>query len=176
MKRDEEALELADRVHKSLVRQLGPGDLETCNAAIILGDSLMYTGKYAEAEELQIETLRHVERVVGKDHPMFMEGTFSLAFIYRKQGEVDKAIEMFDRTLEARRRVLGAKHPKTMETIHALGKMYMRKGELERAESLLEEAAELRGNVLGDDDYYTLKSKEKLEAVRKQQQMGAAMI
>ena len=126
----------------------------------------MYTKKFDDAEKLQRETLRHVERVGGKDHPNYMEGTFSLGFIYRKQHRIEEAIEMFDKTLEARRRVLGDRHPKTMETMHALGKMYMNSGKLQTAERLLQEAADLRCEVLGEDDYCTLKSQTKLKAVR----------
>ncbi|KAL8697194.1 MAG: hypothetical protein Q9201_007252 [Fulgogasparrea decipioides] len=97
--RDDEALDLADRFYKSLVCQLGPDDLQTCNTANELGDSLMYTEIFDEAEKLQFKTLRHVERVGGRDRPKHMGGTFSLAHIHREWNRIVEAIEMFDKTL-----------------------------------------------------------------------------
>ncbi|KAI4200813.1 MAG: hypothetical protein LQ346_002294 [Caloplaca aetnensis] len=94
MKHGDEASGLVDRIFSSLVRQFHPEDPETCNAAVIFGSTFMYAGYLAVAEESQLETLAIEEIVVGKKHPTYVEGMFSLASIYRRQGRLTQAIAM----------------------------------------------------------------------------------
>ena len=55
-------------------------------------------------------------RVLGEDHPDTLGSLNNLAFLYKSQGQYDKAEPLYVDCLAKRQRVLGDRHPHTVMT------------------------------------------------------------
>ena len=83
-------------------------------AAHYLAWALRDMGRYAEARELDEDTLARCRRVLGEDHPDTLASANNLAIDLRMLGEHQAARELDEDTLARRRRVLGEDHPDTL--------------------------------------------------------------
>ena len=73
-------------------------------------------GHYAEARELDEDTLARCRRVLGEDHPDTLRSASNLAIDLSYLGEYQAARELDEDTLARRRRVLGEDHPDTLRS------------------------------------------------------------
>ena len=71
-------------------------------------------GRYAEARDLDEDTLARRRRVLGEDHPDTLTSANNLAIDLRNLGEYQAARELDEDTLARHRRVLGDDHPDTL--------------------------------------------------------------
>jgi hypothetical protein len=71
-------------------------------------------GHYADARDLDQETLDRRRSVLGEDHPDTLDTARSLASDLRELGEVRAARDLDQDTLNRSRRILGEDHPDTL--------------------------------------------------------------
>jgi hypothetical protein len=114
------AYDLARQLHKNRLDQDGPDHPDTLNAANAVAAVLQEMGRYAEARELDEDTLTRARRVLGEDHPDTLVSAYNLAIDLRHLGEHEAARELDEDVLSRRRRVLGEDHPATRRSVHNL--------------------------------------------------------
>ena len=74
---------------------------------------------------------------------------YNLGFLYRNQGKLAAAEQMYGRALAGFEKVLGAEHTSTLDTVHNLGALYRSQGKLAAAEQMYERAPAGREKALG---------------------------
>jgi tetratricopeptide (TPR) repeat protein len=121
-------------------------------------------GRTAEAVELDEETLRTRERVLGPGHPDTLRSRNSLAASYLDLGRHQEAVQPFEEILRIRDRVLGPGHPDTLQSRNNLAGGYLDLGRHQEAVELHEETLRTRERVLGPEHPYTLQSRNNLAA------------
>ena len=76
--------------------RLGADDENTQEAALYLAWALRDMGRYAEARELDEDTLAHRRQMLGDDHPYTASSLSHLADAYRQAGRTDEAIALLN--------------------------------------------------------------------------------
>ena len=77
----------------------------TLMAAHYLAWALLELGRYAEARDLNQDTLERRRRVLGDDHPDTLNSAHNLAVVLRELGDVQAARDLDQDTLARHRRV-----------------------------------------------------------------------
>ena len=109
------AYDLARDLHQRWCERLS--DDETALVmALDLAWALRNISRYAEARDLDQDTLSRTRRVLGEDHRMTLTAACNLANDLYQLGELQAACDLNQVALDGRRRVLGADHPDTMAT------------------------------------------------------------
>ena len=80
----------------------------------------------------------------------------NLGNLYRDQGKLDKAEQMYIRALVGRETELGVDHTSTLDTVNNLGAIYCQRGKLDEAEQMYIRALAGREKALGTDHIATL--------------------
>jgi tetratricopeptide (TPR) repeat protein len=115
-------------------------------------------GRYAEARDLDEDTLARRRRVLGEDHLETLRSATGLAIALRSLGEDQAARELDEDTLARYRRVLGEDHPDTLISAGNLAVDLRALGEHQAARELDEDTLARRRRVLGEDHPHTLTS------------------
>jgi tetratricopeptide (TPR) repeat protein len=74
-----------------------------------------------------------------------------LGLLYRDQGKLAEAEEMYVRALGGFEKALGAEHTLTLTTVNNLGNLYRDQGKLAEAEILFRRATQARATFLGPE-------------------------
>lgn len=82
-----------------------------------------------------------------------------------REGDVERAQQLFDMEYTATRRGLGEDHPGTITSVNNLGAVLGLRGDLAAARSLFEHALEVRGKALGEQHPDTLTPLNNLAAI-----------
>jgi len=96
--------------------------------------------------------------VYGSNHPTAIYYAVRLADIYSCQGDLDRAIALFEPTMQTALSTLGERDPVTMRAHHNLGKAYLARGDFDKAEQHITAAHKARREVLGAKHPTTLRS------------------
>ncbi len=150
--------DLAGHLHKLWSEQFGFDSIPSLNAATALAQALQVMGRYAEARDLDQDTLDRRRRVLGADHPSTLVSANNLAVDLRALGEVQTARGLDQDTLDRRRRVLGADHPSTLVSASNLANDLRALDETPTARDLDQDTLERRRRLLGTDHPSTLNS------------------
>ena len=142
--------------------RLGEDHEHTLMAAHYLAWALLEMGRYAEARDLNQDTLDRRRRVLGEDHPDTLNSAHNLAIDLRKLGEVQAARDLDQDTLDRHRRVLGEDHPSTLRSATNLAVDLRELGEVQAARDLDQDTLDRRRRVLGEDHPNTLISASNL--------------
>jgi tetratricopeptide (TPR) repeat protein len=142
--------------------RLGDDHEHSRAAALYLAWALQDMGRYAEARELDEDTLARSRRVLGEDHPGTLTSANNLANKLRDLGEHQAARELDEDILARRRRVLGEDHPDTLLSANNLAVDLTNLGEHQAARELGEDTLARRRRVLGEDHPDTLTSASNL--------------
>ena len=154
---------------------LGPDHPDTLAAAGALAAVVFKQGRYDEAEQRCLDTLKRQRRVVGREDPEALRTANVLANVYNRQGRYDEAETLYHEVLEARRRTLGPDHRETTSSVFNLGALYWTQGRYDDAEPLFLETVAIRRRTLGDDHPDTLNSLNNLgNLYQRQGQLDAA--
>ena len=156
------AHDLAAQLHQHWRGGLGEDHENTWGIVIHLAWALRNMGHYAEARELDEDTLARKRRVLGDDHPRTLNSANSLAIDLRSLGEHQAARDLDEDTLARKRRVLGDDHPDTLNSANGLAAALGSLGEHQAARDLNEDTLARRRRVLGDDHPDTLASANNL--------------
>ena len=155
---------LAVGLHQHWRDRRGDDHENTLTVTHYLAWALRDMGRYAEARELDDDTLARYRRVLGDDHPDTLGSASSLAFDLSNLGEHQAARELDEDTLARYRRVLGDDHPYTLTSATALAHDLRNLGEHQAARELNEDTLTRYRRVWGDDHPYTLTSAGNLAA------------
>ncbi len=156
--------DFAAHLHQAWRERLGDDDQSTLATAAYLAWALRATGLYAEARDLDQETLDRARRVLGEDHPDTLFTADNLARDLRLLGDHQAARDLVQDTLARRRRVLGEDHPHTLTSANGLARDLRLLGDLPTARDLHQDILARRRRVLGDDHPSTLSTAGNLAA------------
>jgi len=105
---------------------------------------------------------RHVERVLGAEHPDTLMFRNNLAIGYKELGRTAEAVKLDEETLKIKERVLGAGHPDTLSARSNLAIGYLAFGRTADAVKLWEETLKIMERVLGAEHPDTLSTRGNL--------------
>ncbi|KAL4947836.1 hypothetical protein BDW69DRAFT_189826 [Aspergillus filifer] len=142
-------------IHKLLLLVTVAEDLEShtdlhrlCNimeSLILLNDTTIIEtivtdpailGVVGALEELQVEVMETMKRVLGPEHPSTLTVMGSLAATYQKQGQLKEAQGLQVQATEVMKRVLGPEHPSTLASMDKLASILMCQGRANEAENI----------------------------------------
>jgi tetratricopeptide (TPR) repeat protein len=155
--------DLARDLRQGWLERLGHDDRQSLAVARYLAWALRDLGRYAEARDLDQETLDRNRRVHGDDDPSTLTSAASLAIDLSRLGDPQAARDLDQDTLDRRRRVLGEDHPDTLDSANNLASDLSQLGDLQAARDLHQDTLNRRRRVLGDDHPDTMTSTHNLE-------------
>ncbi|KFY96250.1 hypothetical protein V500_02532 [Pseudogymnoascus sp. VKM F-4518 (FW-2643)] len=129
-----------------------------------LGESSRITGKYAEAEAMDRQTVQLQEAVLGKNHPVTLTCMNNLAASLELQGKYAEAEAMHRQTLQLQETVLGKHHPDTLASMVGIAASLQLQGKYAEAEAMHRQTLQLQETVLGKDHPDTLTCMNNLAA------------
>jgi hypothetical protein len=92
-------------------------DEERLQLASRCATTLSSDGRYEEAEELQVQVMQGMKRVLDDEHPDTLTSMGNLASTYWNQGRWDDAEKLDVQVMETRKTKLGADHPDTLSSM-----------------------------------------------------------
>jgi hypothetical protein len=158
------AHDLAAALRQHWRDRLGDDDENSLTVVGYLAWALRDMGHYAEARELNEDTLARRHRVLGEDHPDTLASANNLGNDLRNLGEHQAARELDEDTLARLRRVLGEDYPDTLRSASYLAVDLRNLGEHQAAREQDEDTLARRHRVLGEDHPNTLASANSLAA------------
>jgi hypothetical protein len=150
------AYDLASGLRQQWRDRLGGDDEHTLLVARSLAWALVTMGHYAEALDLDRDTLDRKRRLLGEDHPSTLYSAINLAANLRHLGRHAEARDLAQDTLDRSRRLLGADHPDTLYGSNILAANLRELGEVQAARDLDQDTLDRSRRVLGDDHPNTL--------------------
>ena len=154
--------DLAQRLHQSRLRELGPDAPGTLRVTAALAATARLLGRFEEARELNEDTLVRCRRVLGDDHGFTLGAADNLASDLISLGDYQAARALQEDIVSRRRRKLGDDHPATLDSVSNLGISLSATGQHQAARELNEDILARRRRVLGDDHPDTLESANNL--------------
>lgn len=130
----------------------------------IVGFALVYseTGKYKQAEELQVQVLEARKKEFGGAHPDTLTSMRNLAMTYSGQGLWKEAEELKVQVLAAREEESGKAHPYTLTSMNNPATTYSRQGRWKEAEVLQLQVLAVCKKDLGETHPNIMSSMEQL--------------
>ena len=126
--------------------------------------TLQQQGKLEEAERLQRQALKGLQRTLGPEHPGTLLALGNLGITLVQQGKLEEAEQVERQTLEAKQRTLGAEHRGTLVSLNNLAATLQQQGKLEEAERLQRHILGARQRTLGHEHPDTLRVLARLAA------------
>ena len=117
-----------------------------------LGDACHERGDIVDAIRIYIEATNVWRIVYYEDSSSGLDYAHSLhnlGVLYRKQGELDKAMGAYQNSLHLRLSILGAFHVDVAQTYHNIGIVHCEKGNLDEAMKSYAKALKVREELLG---------------------------
>jgi tetratricopeptide (TPR) repeat protein len=131
--------------------------------------ALYIDGQYNEAEELQVQVMQTMKRVLGDEHPSTLTSISNLALTYESQGRWKEAEELQVQVIQTTKRMLGDEHPDTLTSMNNLALTYNSQGRWKEAEELQVKEMQTTKRVLGDEHPSTLTSTSNLASTYRNQ-------
>ncbi len=150
------AYDLASSLRQQWRDGLGGDDEHTLLVARSLAWALVTMGRYAEARDLDQDTLDRKRRLLGEDHPSTLYSAINLSANLRHLGRYAEARDVAQDTLDRSRRLLGEDHPDTLYAANILAANLRELGEAQAARDLDEATLNRSRRVLGEDHPNTL--------------------
>ena len=155
---------LASDLREQWRERLGDDDEHTLEVVQCVAWALWDMGRYADARDLDQDTLQRRRHLLGNNHPDTLTSASSLAADLHRLGEVRAARDLNQDTLQRRRRVLGEDHPKTLFSASNLALDLRELGEVSAARDLDQDTLQRSRRALGDDHPGTLSAADNLAA------------
>jgi tetratricopeptide (TPR) repeat protein len=138
------------------------GDEERMQLASRCAIALHSDGWYGEAEELFMQVMQTMKRVLTNEHPDILSIMHNLASAYITQRRWKEAEELFMQVMQIRKRVLSDEHPDILSSMRNLATTYNGQGRLKEAEELEVQVMQMSKRVLSDEHPDTLLSMRNL--------------
>ncbi|KAF1936942.1 hypothetical protein EJ02DRAFT_357955 [Clathrospora elynae] len=87
----------------------------------------------------------------GEERETVLGAIHQLGNLYKDQGKLREAEQMYERALRGREEALGPSHTSTLSTVNNLGSLYADQGKLREAEQMYERALQGYKEALGED-------------------------
>jgi hypothetical protein len=71
-------------------------------------------GRWKEAEDLQVQVMETIKRVLGPEHPSTLTSMNNLAFTWKGHGRDREALKLMEECMAVASRILGTTHPNTL--------------------------------------------------------------
>jgi tetratricopeptide (TPR) repeat protein len=117
------------------------------------------------AETLYYRTQAILEQQIGPEHDNLMELLHGLALLYRKQGNYERATELFHHVLSTYESRHAFRYYRIAETQHDFAMLRHLQGDQEQARSLYEQALRTRLEIFGPDHPLTRETQECLTSL-----------
>jgi tetratricopeptide (TPR) repeat protein len=150
------ALDQARTVSEQLQGLLGPDHDHALEAANTYAVALRGVGRFAEAREIDEDSLARERRLHGDDYRGTLVSASNLAFDLRRLGEYQAALELAQETLARRTRLLGQDHPDTLDTACNHADILFAMGDYPRARDMWADALPRMRRTPGPDHPNTL--------------------
>ena len=155
---------------QALLVVMGPG----AQAADILDlmrriGELSKADRYADAVPLGQQLVAETARLAGDDHPMTAIAIFTLADLYRLQGQLDEAEPMLLRVLAIREKAFGPEHREVAQVLASLSHVAIDRAQYPLAEHFLQRAKTIREREFGSDHPDTIMTVVGIARVRHRQ-------
>ena len=82
----------------------------------------------------------------------------NIGYVYKNNGNLDKALEYYEKAIAISENILGKEHPSTALSYNNIGLVYHSKGDYDKALEYYEKAKDIREKVLGKEHPYTASS------------------
>jgi tetratricopeptide (TPR) repeat protein len=148
--------DLASNLREHWRGRLGDDNVYTLTATAYLARALRDMGRYADARDLDQDTLERRRQTLGPDHPDTLGSAIGLALDLRALGDVQAAHDLDQDILDRKRRVLGAEHPDTLNSANNLAIDLRVLGDVQAAHDLDQDTLDRRRRILGPDHPDTL--------------------
>ncbi|KAI5365711.1 hypothetical protein J4E82_011248 [Alternaria postmessia] len=139
-------------------------DEERMRLASKCATTLFRDGRYDEAEELFVQVMQTMKRLLTTEHPATLTSMANLAETYRNQGRWKEAEELQVQVMQTMKRVLATEHPSTLSTMTNLAETYRNQGRWKEAEELQVQVMQISKRVLTGKHPRTLTSMNNLAA------------
>lgn len=116
-------------------------------AGYILNSSV---GQYRDSTQLLQHALDMVKDEYGEEHHNTLAIKTNTALTYKRQGDLDKALQLEKQVYEIRKRTLGNEHNDTLASMMNIAETLWEQGDNKGARALEEEVLETRRRILGD--------------------------
>ena len=125
------------------------------------GRVYMAQGKYGEAVAVYEDILESRSRVLPHDDALQLHLQHSLATAYRNNGQLDKAIQLFEHVVKVREGLAQDDYDKLVSQ-YELARSYRENRQINKAIQLLEHVVKIRETSLGEDHPSRLNSQHQL--------------
>jgi serine/threonine protein kinase/tetratricopeptide (TPR) repeat protein len=156
--RDAEVVALLEDGLRRATVALGGRDDLTRRIANDLAIVYQGTGRYEEAEDLYVESLRIDEERFGRYHPDTLASQQNLGSLYRELGRFEEALPLYLASNRGAIKSFGEEHPTSLRYLSNLALLYSDMERFEEAEPLSRRALELREELLGEENPTTIVS------------------
>jgi hypothetical protein len=78
---------------------------------------------------LKVQVMETRKRKLGQEHPSTLTSMNNLAFTWRGQGKVNKALELMEICVKSRKKILGVDHPLTQSSLETLNWWYEKRSD-----------------------------------------------
>ena len=156
--RQQEAMELREKVLDARLRKLGSKHPNTLKAMTKLARNYQKLGRRHDAMELGEKVLEARQGTLGNEHPDTLRAMHDLAISYSYLGRKHEAMELIEKVLEASQRSLESEHPDTLNAMNNLAISYSSLGRSQEAMELREKVLEAKQRTLGSEHPDTLRA------------------
>ena len=125
------------------------------------GRMYMAQGKYGEAVAVYEDILEKRSRVLPDDNASRLNSQHGLAVAYRRNGQTDKALQLFEHIVKVRERLAEDDHAKLLSQ-HELALSYDQNGRISEAIQIFEHVVKIRETSLAEDHPDRLNSQHEL--------------
>ncbi|KAJ7812563.1 acyl transferase/acyl hydrolase/lysophospholipase [Mycena olivaceomarginata] len=122
------------------------------------------TGRYQEAEPLEVTVLDRQKQLFGANHPDTLTAMANLATTYHQLGRYQEAEPLGVTVLDKRKQLFGANHPSTLDAMANLAATYRQLGRYQEAEPLEVTVLDKRKQLFGANHPDTLSAMANLAA------------
>jgi hypothetical protein len=152
------ANDIASGLHQHWRERLGDNHEDTLAAATYLAMTHRAIHRYADARDLDQDTLDRRRRILTADHPETLFSAITLALDLYELGDLRSAHALARHTLDRCRQVLGADHPNTLSCAITVAGALRALGEVQAARNLDQDTLDRGRRALGADHPETLAS------------------
>lgn len=145
----EEALKIIEIAKDKAASTIGTNTIPYANCLLNQGRILYYIGRYSDAEEPYLESIRILEEKLGREHRQFASALNSLGALYKEMGQYSKAEPLFIESRDIRAKVLGKENVYYALSIGNLADLYRTLEKYTEAEPLYLESMDIWAKVKG---------------------------
>jgi tetratricopeptide (TPR) repeat protein len=116
----------AEALFKEVVgkKKIKNDDWEMLNSMAWMASTLRHQGRWAEAEELEVQVMETRKTILGPEHPDTLTNMTNLASTLRNQGRWTEAEKLLVQVMETSKIELGLEHPSTLASMANLASTF----------------------------------------------------